>query len=84
MDTKIACVEATSQYPFLLFFFGVIATAAYIKLNEKLTLFQVLAAVVGLRSIRRNWKINLMHAATILVPGMLWVYLSGNCLELLK
>lgn len=78
MDT-MACAEATQTIPLLLFLLGSVAMAATIKLREKLTISQTLRAIVGLRRIKRNFTINILHAATIFVPLALWVYLIQGC-----
>ena len=80
MDLQHACMDTAFTYPLILFIGGSVVLAAYIKIHQNLTVLQTMLVMVGLRSSRRDWITNLLHAATILVPGMLWIYLYQRCL----
>ena len=77
MET-LTCVEA-STYPVILFLVGSIAMAIFLKSNENLTVMQALSAMIGIRRIQRNLLINAIHAATLIIPIALWVFLIQGC-----
>ena len=78
MDT-MACAEATSTYPVVLFLIGTVAMALLVRSNENLTVMQTMSAMIGIRRIQRNLLINALHAATLIIPLALWVFLIQGC-----
>ena len=78
MDT-MACVEATSTSPVVLFLIGTGVMAILVKSNENLTAMQTVAAMIGIRRIQRNRLINAVHAALLIIPLGLWVLLIQGC-----
>ncbi len=75
----MSCAEATSTWPVVLFLFGSVAMGFVVKANAGLTVSQTLSALVGVRRIKRNAKINILQAATLIIPIGLWVYLIQIC-----
>lgn len=76
---KMACVEATSTYPVVLFLIGMVAMTLIVRSNENLTVMQTVSAMIGIRRIQRNFLINALHAATLIIPMALWVFLMQGC-----
>jgi len=79
----LSCAEATSTYPMTLFFLGSAVLAVWIKISEGLTIKQPLAVMIGVRR-RTKWngKIDFLHAATLILPLGLWIYLIQGCAAL--
>jgi hypothetical protein len=78
MDT-MSCAQATLTYPVVLFLIGVLAMAFLVRSNENLTVMQTVSAMIGIRRIQRNLRINTLHAATLIIPLALWVFLIQGC-----
>lgn len=78
MDT-MACAEATSTYPMVLFFIGAVVMAFLVRSNQNLTVMQTVSAMIGIRRIQRNFLIKALHAATLIIPLALWVFLIQGC-----
>ena len=78
MDT-MACIGATSTYPVVIFLIGMVAMAFLVRSNENLTVMQTVSAMIGIRRIQRNLLINALHAATLIIPLVLWVFLIQGC-----
>jgi len=78
MDT-MACAETTSTYPVVLFLIGMVAMAFLVRSNENLNVMQTVSAMIGIRRIQRNLLINALHAATLIIPLALWVFLIQGC-----
>ena len=77
MDT-MGCMQATSIFPMVLFCAGVMAMTILVKSNEKLSLMEAIYAMIRTR-FRRNLLINVVNAATVIIPFALWIYLLDGC-----
>lgn len=55
------------------FWSGVIILALYIRKHNNLTILDTLKAIVGMKSINRNWIINLGHLLVLGVPLLICV-----------
>ncbi len=65
----------------LLFLLGSVAMAILVKANENLTIKETFAVMIGMRHSMQNAKIDILHAATIIVPMGLWVHLIQGCAD---
>ncbi len=77
------CVQSESALPVILFFLGAGALTIVVARYNTFTLKQSIMAALGLLRFRRTLLINLLHAATLIIPLGLWVWLSDNCAQVL-
>jgi len=76
---ELICAIATDQVAVALFILGVCIMGLLIRRREGLTFAQVILALIGLRRFDRTLGLDVLHAATILIPLGLMVLTRTEC-----
>lgn len=63
----------------LVFLVGSFILSILIARQNEFGIKDTLRAMCGMKSFKRNLVISLMHAVTVIVPLVLWMYLSQAC-----
>lgn len=80
----IACAQTESTLPITLFLLGAGALTIVVARHNAFTLKQSVMAALGLLRYRRTLLINLLHAATLIIPLGLWAWSAVNCAQVLQ
>ena len=74
------CAQSVAEAPILLFFCGTVLSGYLIRQRNGFDIWQTIEVLLGKRrTYQRSLAINLAHAGTIVLPLVLWVYLTFDC-----
>lgn len=78
-DEVSACVNSAFPLPALLFCFGALALALYLKRCHRLSLAATFKVMVGVEKVKHNRVSAAIAVLTLIVPLVLWVLLGQRC-----
>ena len=74
-----ACVNAAFPLPSILFVWGAVTLAAYLKRKHRLSIGQTFKAMVGVEKVAHDRTSATIAIATLLVPFAIWILLGHRC-----
>lgn len=76
---NMACMNPHFEKSAVLFFVGAIFFTWYVARENSFGIKDAILAAIGFKKHPRNWRVNLFHAAILILPMALFLFFSRGC-----